>query len=95
MTDKIEVETTGEFMLIDPSNGQEIEPGKKVKVEQTDFINQKIEQGQLRSAAIVPGRGTPDEGPSADSGGALLSDSMTAASAPPAAEGARRGKGNK
>lgn len=90
MADKIEVETTGEFMLVDPTNGAEIEAGVLTTVEQTSFIEQKIADGQLRTSAHIEGRGTPDEGPSADSGAAFLSD---AAPAPAPVAASRKGKG--
>ena len=90
MVDKITVATTGDFMLLDPENGQEIEPGKKVKVEQTAFIDQKIAQGQLRSSAHVAGLSTPDEGPSREAAGG---ETLTSKQAdPPRAEGARASK---
>lgn len=45
---KVKVKTTGDFMLIDPYNGQEFEHDSKGEdVVVTQFIQSKIEQGQM------------------------------------------------
>jgi len=46
----VEVETTGEFMLLDITTGAEINPGQVVAVPDSSFIRDRIEMGQLRLA---------------------------------------------
>lgn len=60
MADKIEkitIETTGEFMLVDVLGGQEITPGKTHKVNPTAFVRAAIADGRLKevkTAAPAP-----------------------------------------
>jgi hypothetical protein len=46
--EKIVVETTGSFMLVDPISGETLMPGEENTVPRTSFINERIEAGQLR-----------------------------------------------
>lgn len=42
------VETTGEFMLVDPISGAEIEAEGSTAVKMTSFIQYRLELGQLK-----------------------------------------------
>jgi hypothetical protein len=48
MPDKIKVETTGDFMLMDPMSGDIVEPDSVCEVVHSGFIQDRIELGQLR-----------------------------------------------
>lgn len=49
--DKIKVETTGDFMLLDLTNGQTIEANRETEVEHTAFVDQQIARGRLKTNA--------------------------------------------
>ncbi len=46
----IKVETTGDFMLLDPISGSEIEARGTSNVKLTSFVQQRYELGQLKAA---------------------------------------------
>lgn len=48
MSNKAIVETVGDHMYIDPTNGQVIEADRPVVVEMTSFVSQKIADGQIK-----------------------------------------------
>lgn len=56
--DKITVETTGQFMLQDVTNGAVIEAEGATEVEKTGFVTAQIERGTLKE---VSGKGKPAE----------------------------------
>lgn len=45
------IKTTGSFMLIDPTNGAEIEPETETEVILTGFIQDRLDSGQLIEVA--------------------------------------------
>jgi hypothetical protein len=47
---EITVETTGNFMLVDPISRKEIEPGKENTVPHTTFVQERLDNGDLREA---------------------------------------------
>lgn len=47
---KITVETTGEFMMQDPTTGEEVEAYGTSQVTRSAWIEQQIENGKLKSA---------------------------------------------
>ncbi len=49
-TEMIEVETTGDFMIVDTTNLYEIPHDKAVSVPKTSFIENAIEDGRLKEA---------------------------------------------
>lgn len=46
----VEVKTTGDFMLVDPISGAQIEATGATAVKLTSFIQQRYELGQLKAA---------------------------------------------
>lgn len=48
MSNKAIVETVGDHMYIDPTNGQLIEENRPTVVEMTSFVSQKIADGQIK-----------------------------------------------
>ncbi len=57
---KLTVETTGDFMAQDPTNGQVIEAHGATEVEETAWIQEQIEAGRLKKAS---GKGKPADKP--------------------------------
>lgn len=51
MADKIKVETTGDFMLLDITNGQVIEAFGATEVEETSFVQNELERGRLKKTS--------------------------------------------
>lgn len=55
---KILIETTGEFMLTDMSNGQTIQSHRPSVVERTSFVDARSALGQIVKLADVPDEAT-------------------------------------
>lgn len=62
---KIKVETSGDFIVMDPTNAQVIEANGATEVEETAFVTAQIELGNLKvsKAKDAKAADTPAESP--------------------------------
>lgn len=60
---KVTVETTGDFMLVDPANGEEIPADGSRTVPYTHFVQERLDIGQLK---LADGAELPEGEPEVD-----------------------------